>query len=559
MKKIYTLLFGLLFFCSAGLLMAQTNDQEFLFEILSPESIKASYDASQFSGTVDFGPMLTQEVRGELAWGYTAAQDSIGCTPVTNDLTGKIALIRRGDCNFSLKIYHAQEAGAAGVIIVNNNIDNTAELVGMLGGDSATAVVIPAIFISYAMGDPIAQALAGGETVEGIFRFPTFTEALGPWAFMMPQDNIIPMDQITVRVINRTGQDQPGVVVGIEVMEPSGNVVNLSSVKDVGIDGDSTFTFESYTPSELGRHQMKFISDLTNEEITRDFVISEHTWDLANDNGKSFPSNSADFAVTNIYQTGNLIFAGQNGATVTHVSFGLGNGSELYTGPGNNFVTAFVYKGDADGDNVIDLQNSFDDLEFASGDAFGEYEITGNEDPNDVLTIEFDAPVVLDPGEVYYVSMFYSVDAAEPNAGISPQFAASPKVNYPTSLAGVMTPLYLDQLYSGWSTATVVTQLHTDGYVGVRDLDPLDKNEISVVPNPVNNGVLKVQLNLNEFSENAEFAISNLEGKVMRTFAEQNVKDDVIEYRVSDLASGTYFVRVVTEHGFRTKSFVIAK
>ncbi len=124
------------------------------FEIIAPPTIAGSYN---YTTTVDFGVNLTETVTGELAWGYTeatdsTAADSLGCLPVVTDLTGKIALIRRGVCNFSLKAYHAQEAGAVGTIIVNSNADSPDEFVGMLGGDSATAVITLRAFFGFGLG-----------------------------------------------------------------------------------------------------------------------------------------------------------------------------------------------------------------------------------------------------------------------------------------------------------------------------------------------------------------------------------------------------------------------
>ncbi|KAF9090991.1 hypothetical protein BGX29_011187 [Mortierella sp. GBA35] len=42
------------------------------------------------------------------------------CKPITKDLTGKIALIRRGDCTFKIKVANAALAHAAGVILMDN-------------------------------------------------------------------------------------------------------------------------------------------------------------------------------------------------------------------------------------------------------------------------------------------------------------------------------------------------------------------------------------------------------------------------------------------------------
>ena len=48
---------------------------------------------------------------------------SEGCNTLINgaELNGKIAVIKRGSCNFTTKIQNAQNAGAVGVIMVNHN------------------------------------------------------------------------------------------------------------------------------------------------------------------------------------------------------------------------------------------------------------------------------------------------------------------------------------------------------------------------------------------------------------------------------------------------------
>lgn len=66
------------------------------------------------------------------------------CGPAANAaaLSGKIALIDRGNCNFTVKVKNAQLAGAIGVIMVNN-IDGI-----VLMGGSDNTITIPAVFIT---------------------------------------------------------------------------------------------------------------------------------------------------------------------------------------------------------------------------------------------------------------------------------------------------------------------------------------------------------------------------------------------------------------------------
>ncbi len=91
------------------------------------------------------------------------APSSNGCETITNAaaLNGNIALIRRGDCTFILKVKAAQVAGAIGVIMMNN-VDGTPVA---MGGDDPT-ITIPSIMISKADGDILEAAVLAG-TVSG--------------------------------------------------------------------------------------------------------------------------------------------------------------------------------------------------------------------------------------------------------------------------------------------------------------------------------------------------------------------------------------------------------
>lgn len=73
-----------------------------------------------------------------------------GCTTIANaqELSGNIALIKRGNCSFTEKAIQAQNAGAIAVIVMNNEPDS---LVNMSGADAN--IQIPVLFISKENGD----------------------------------------------------------------------------------------------------------------------------------------------------------------------------------------------------------------------------------------------------------------------------------------------------------------------------------------------------------------------------------------------------------------------
>lgn len=90
------------------------------------------------------------------------ADDSLACAPLTNDLTGKIALVYRGTCNFSSKALAAQNAGAIACIIVNN-IPGAPTAMG--AGVDGASVTIPVIMITNVDGDAIHDAILAGDDV----------------------------------------------------------------------------------------------------------------------------------------------------------------------------------------------------------------------------------------------------------------------------------------------------------------------------------------------------------------------------------------------------------
>jgi extracellular elastinolytic metalloproteinase len=93
-----------------------------------------------------FGPALTTT---GLSGGVIAAVPTDGCTAISTALSGKIALIDRGACDFSVKVLNAQNAGAIAAIIANNQ---PTDPFTMGPGANAKRVRIPSVMISQADG-----------------------------------------------------------------------------------------------------------------------------------------------------------------------------------------------------------------------------------------------------------------------------------------------------------------------------------------------------------------------------------------------------------------------
>ena len=87
------------------------------------------------------------------------------CDPIVNaaELTGNVAVIRRNVCQFSFKVLAAESAGAAAVIVVNN--DPEQDPFPMAFGAVGDQVTIPSIMVGEVDGEAIIAALQAGESI----------------------------------------------------------------------------------------------------------------------------------------------------------------------------------------------------------------------------------------------------------------------------------------------------------------------------------------------------------------------------------------------------------
>jgi len=95
-----------------------------------------------------------------------------GCVPPTNafDISGKIALIRRGNCNFVDKVKNAQDAGALAAIVYDTVPNNPVRL-SMSSELPLRGILIPAIFVTKEIGEEMVAAMAS-ETVNVKIEVP---------------------------------------------------------------------------------------------------------------------------------------------------------------------------------------------------------------------------------------------------------------------------------------------------------------------------------------------------------------------------------------------------
>lgn len=143
------------------------------FAMLNPPAAQGHYPYTATSAANGWGnpPINTISVEGEMVVGRdNTVADSLLCNAAGNAgaINGKIAVVYRGGCEFGTKAANAQNAGAIGVIVVNNQPGAIIDMgAGALGG----SVTIPALMVSQATGAHIQQGVNDGEASAVIGQF----------------------------------------------------------------------------------------------------------------------------------------------------------------------------------------------------------------------------------------------------------------------------------------------------------------------------------------------------------------------------------------------------
>jgi hypothetical protein len=157
-----------------------------MMAISEPAIVARNYDI----GAAAFGPDAS---RTSLSGQIVAATDAAntdgpttldGCTAFTNAaaVSGKVAMVNRGDCTFVQKAQNAQAAGARALVVVDNSRE-TCTPPGMAG--DAPDVTIPVVSISAIDGDVLRAQLTANANVQMALRTdPTQLAGTSPEGFV---------------------------------------------------------------------------------------------------------------------------------------------------------------------------------------------------------------------------------------------------------------------------------------------------------------------------------------------------------------------------------------
>jgi len=569
----YLLLFA--FLLSPFFLSAQ------VFIIDSPASLQGAY---VFEAAA-FGAPLTDSV-------YTAelvvmddGEDVLtdGCTQTTNDYTDKFVLIDRGSCQFGDKCLFAENVGAAGVVVFNNQ--PSAGAITMGAGNLGDMVTIPCIMLSFEDGEVI-KAAAAAETVTatmGNLVLPNdiATERQG---IASPLTGTI--DQVMwqglsqnftpgVRVINNGANEATNVSANCAITFDGGEVYNEASLESVNVmPGDTAFFhMPDYTITNdvTGSYSVDYsiVSDSTDDlgfdnvantsfSVTNN-VLSKGSWDFDNDT----PNRTSNYRTT----TAGVIeyLAGfrtpREGITLDEVTYYMST-NKASASLFESTYGVWLYKWvDADESGFAEL---------------GEIERVGLGLPsfpegapdqqwvtNEIIGIS--TPKVMTDGTEagYFVGIKFA-DTDSLFTGYNENNHTWFQLEEGTIVNEADVPHHVNTDYDGelpnFETAGPFGDSGFMMAVGLRVLPPVNADEpelvgsVDIFPNPVSE-VLQVEINLEQSAAEVSFTITDNLGKSLYTVTRQNMQQGNTTFNVANLPAGVYYVTIKDGKGVKTLPF----
>ena len=557
MKKLYILCLA---FLAANILFAQQT-----VTINAPASI-----AGPIVGVAaaDFEFKLTpgQKITGNVAIGIdSTVTDStmrlIGCNKISNNVAGKIVLIRRGTCNFYNKVINAQTAGAIGILVYVR----LGETPFQTGKTDTAAIKIPFAMIGYEDAQKMVKAINAGTITTVTFAIPSLYNSSTTYNYVSPLKDSVPVPLI-VTMSNTTTTPYLKVLVKANVKSPSGILFITTGTIDT-VKAQNNFgvaTVPLFYPKEKGTYTVAYSNSVNTDTLFDSFIISDYIY--AQDNLKPTGYTSTDSATFLnsglVFDVGHFFQSGSAATTITHLGFAIHNWAD-------------IPKKDTFGMQLAlfpdDYFNNYDKLDYntikATTKALQGYKITGFEKPDSMVYLELKTPVKLLNDTTYAVIVRY--DGSGSANTKQPQYTSTaPRVEnriFQDLIYGYNPTTQANQFYARWSTSEKNTvRAYTIGFIppktsGINDLAAWEENQVTVFPNPISTNILSLQFNLSQNNKEVNLYITDQIGRLITQSKLTNVQKGVQEVNIGNLANGTYFVTVYGTDGWRTKLFQVVK
>ena len=283
------------------------------------------------------------------------------------------------------------------------------------------------------------------------------------------------------------------------------------------------------------------------------FVVTENIFSKENE-PQLLTRTSQDIAwnVGNHYRMGNNTLE-QYKARLAQFAFGT-NPAEL---PIKDVeATIYLFKVndgvDANFDNFETVKFPSDSLTWIGYANYEAPDTVQNGQMQEVELLDFNTTepgVLMEPGTRYFLMAGYADNVKMTS------HAFNRDIRY---INQISTVLYTDRWYlGGFDVDYAAVMRMTIDLVVTTDDKPLPANAFNVLPNPIGETLnLAVQF---DQPTDATITIADLTGRVITYEDRQGLTNEMLTYRLPQLANGAYLARIATAQGTSTKKFVVQK
>ncbi len=568
-------LMAFLFVAAATTTNAQGTENSGIIMRVTIDGVSSDYYAGACGyGTANWGGSFPTDVLcGNGSWGYDITPDSLGCDSIpAGQLTGKVGMIRRGVCGFSIKALNAQKAGAVAVLIAQlQNAPTTDDcFVQAMGATQPQAglVTVPVLFICRNIANQIDAAIKAGKVANICFVRPDVTMA----SHFFPVSHIqTPLSQIAVDTfgfgasltnlhptITRTNAK---VTATVEKADGTVLFTETQTVASIAPGDTAVVDFANlFVPAlPLGTYAVKYKTTAdpvggapVEDRKSGTFLVTQNLFAQENGATNGFRPGS----VTDTWRAG----AFYSIAPGTLEKYKCNNTEFNFATNATDYpitsVEASHYIFKVNDDILPDFSNFEDDGFFSSSLewlGFGTFPASPAAVAYKLEKVAIEDINNSTPGVNLVAGGRYFVMVEYPN----PLHLTFNGFSTVVDLPGVSTLIHNGGWFlGGFGAGTeVVARMYLD-LQSKTDEQPLPANSMKIVPNPVVD-----MLNLAiEFAEptNATITIADINGRVITYENRKALTNDLLHYPLS-VAPGTYLARIATEKGTLTKKFVVVK
>lgn len=501
------------------------------------------------------------------------------CSPLVNGaaMAGNIAILYRGTCEFGLKAFNCQQAGAIAVIIINHSGDP----VPMGGGADGVNVTIPVIMVSTMTGETLlTEMLSNTVTVfignkQNLYNHDMGAKSTELIVSDFGGAHVDLYNGFTpgIQVYN-FGDTDNDVIVTATITSPGGTADYTSSVGPTTITSGDTLSIFAGNPETfldwnlgvgnypIGDYTLTYsisIDGQTDEDMVDnmysfDFRVNDEVISLSRLDASNMPiATDYPFNATTNYQACMMFQEANSSAVATR---------GVYFIPYTD-TAEFELEGAEYLLYAYEWNDTWTDVTNPGFTAFSEYVTTldlvttatytvmSNDDNGDLAYTDWDNPFILVDNQRY----LFCIEPTDMSNEISIGYDGEVEYdgNYGIYLQPV-SPVQVDATwYTGWSGLSAPS-------IGLRTMDPASVSigELtgliaSAYPNPTTNSV---KISVSE-KGNGSIVVTDLSGKVVLTTA-ADFSNGQSSLSLAGFEAGMYIFNVTLESG-ATAQFNVVK